>query len=35
LATLEGAIRKIDKETKTRFRDTFSNVIVGFKRLFP
>jgi chromosome segregation protein len=35
LATLEGAIRKIDKETKTRFRDTFSNVNEGFKRLFP
>jgi chromosome segregation protein len=35
LATLEGAIRKIDRETKTRFRDTFSNVNEGFKRLFP
>ena len=35
LATLEGAIRKIDRETKTRFRDTFTNVNEGFKRLFP
>jgi len=35
LATLEGAIRKIDRETKTRFRDTFNNVNEGFKRLFP
>ncbi|MDH5304409.1 MAG: chromosome segregation protein SMC [Gammaproteobacteria bacterium] len=35
LATLEGAIRKIDRETKTRFRDTFTNVNEGFKQLFP
>jgi chromosome segregation protein len=35
LATLEGAIRKIDKETKSRFRDTFTNVNEGFKKLFP
>lgn len=35
LATLEGAIRKIDRETRTRFRETFSNVDIGFKRLFP
>jgi len=35
LATLEGAIRKIDKETRSRFRDTFSNVNAGFQRLFP
>ncbi|MDA0707086.1 MAG: chromosome segregation protein SMC [Proteobacteria bacterium] len=35
LATLEGAIRKIDRETKTRFRDTFTNVNEGFKKLFP
>ena len=35
LATLEGAIRKIDRETRTRFRDTFTNVNAGFKRLFP
>ena len=35
LATLEGAIRKIDRETRTRFRETFANVDKGFKRLFP
>lgn len=35
LATLEGAIRKIDRETRTRFRETFENVDAGFKRLFP
>ncbi|MGH8193048.1 MAG: chromosome segregation protein SMC [Woeseiaceae bacterium] len=35
LATLEGAIRKIDRETRTRFRETFTNVDAGFKRLFP
>ncbi len=35
LATLEGAIRKIDRETRSRFRDTFANVDAGLKRLFP
>jgi len=35
LATLEGAIRKIDRETRTRFRETFTNVDAGFKQLFP
>jgi len=35
LATLEGAIRKIDKETRSRFRDTFEKVNSGFKQLFP
>ena len=35
LSTLEGAIRKIDRETKARFRDTFTNVNDGFKNLFP
>jgi chromosome segregation protein len=35
LNTLEGAIRKIDRETRTRFRATFDNVDAGFKRLFP
>ena len=35
LETLEGAIRKIDRETRTRFRETFNNVNDGFKRLFP
>jgi len=35
LATLEGAIRKIDRETRTRFRETFDKVNDGFKLLFP
>ena len=35
LATLESAIRKIDRETRNRFRETFANVDKGFKRLFP
>ena len=35
LATLEGAIRKIDRETRSRFRETFEKVDAGFKRLFP
>ena len=35
LSTLEGAIRKIDRETRTRFRETFDNVNDGFKLLFP
>ncbi len=35
LATLEGAIRKIDRETRSRFRETYDQVNTGFKRLFP
>jgi len=35
LDTLESAIRKIDRETRARFRDTFENVNSGFQRLFP
>ena len=35
LDTLEGAIRKIDRETRTRFRETYDNVNDGFQRLFP
>ncbi|VAX13620.1 Chromosome partition protein smc [hydrothermal vent metagenome] len=35
LATLEAAIHKIDKETRTRFKETFDKVNAGFKRLFP
>jgi len=35
LSTLEGAIRKIDRETRTRFRQTFDQVNAGFKQLFP
>ena len=35
LETLEGAIRKIDRETRTRFRETYNNINDGFQRLFP
>ncbi len=35
LATLEDAIRKIDRETRTRFRETFDKVNSGFQTLFP
>lgn len=35
LDTLENAIRKIDKETRARFRDTFEQVNAGFSELFP
>ncbi|ASM50515.1 chromosome segregation protein [Pseudoalteromonas espejiana DSM 9414] len=35
LNTLEGAIRKIDFETKTRFKATFEQVNDDFAELFP
>lgn len=35
LSTLEGAIRKIDKETRTRFKETYDRINSGFKTLFP
>jgi len=35
LETLEEAIRKIDRETRTRFKETFDKVDAGFKDLFP
>lgn len=35
LNTLESAIRKIDKETRTRFKETFDKVNAGMKELFP
>src|SRR5690606_8932744 len=35
LATLEGAIRKIDRETRHRCGETVDEVDAGFKRLFP
>ena len=35
LSTLEGAIRKIDIETKTRFKATFDQVNQDFAKLFP
>lgn len=33
--TLETAIRKIDKETRQKFKDTFEQVNEGLKTLFP
>ncbi|HEB93271.1 MAG TPA: chromosome segregation protein SMC [Gammaproteobacteria bacterium] len=35
LETLESAIRKIDRETRTRFKETFERVNSGFKGMFP
>ncbi len=35
LETLENAIRKIDRETRARFKETFDKIDAGFKRLFP
>ena len=35
LETLEGAIRKIDKETRTRFKETFDKVNQGVRRAVP
>ncbi len=35
LATLESAIHKIDRETKTRFKETFDKVNSGLAELFP
>jgi len=35
LETLENAIRKIDRETRTRFKDTFDKVNSGLQDLFP
>ncbi len=35
LETLESAIRKIDRETRSRFRDTFDKVNNGFQEMFP
>jgi chromosome segregation protein len=35
LETLEHAIRRIDRETRTRFQETFDNINSGLKRLFP
>ena len=35
LNTLEDAIRKIDRETKSRFQDTFDRVNAGLSQKFP
>ena len=35
LDTLQNAIRKIDKETRTRFKETFDKINSGLQVLFP
>ena len=35
LTTLENAIKKIDKETRAKFQETFDKVNSGFQKLFP
>jgi chromosome segregation protein len=35
LNTLQNAIRKIDKETRTRFKETFDKINAGLQSLFP
>jgi len=35
LETLEEAIRKIDRETRSRFKDTFDRVNAGIQELYP
>jgi chromosome segregation protein len=35
LETLENAIRKIDRETRTRFKETFDKANQGLGKLFP
>ena len=35
LQTLEGAIQKIDRETRTRFQETFDKMNAGLAELFP
>ncbi|MCF5602160.1 chromosome segregation protein SMC, partial [Pseudomonas syringae] len=35
LDTLENVIRKIDKETRNRFKDTFDQINSGIQALFP
>ncbi|MBX2858115.1 MAG: chromosome segregation protein SMC [Cellvibrionaceae bacterium] len=35
LETLENAIKKIDRETRTRFKETFDQINTGIQELFP
>lgn len=35
LTTLEAAIRKIDRETRSRFKETFERINSGLQELFP
>jgi len=35
LSTLENAIKKIDRETRTRFKETFDDLNTNLKEMFP
>ncbi|MCU0936956.1 MAG: chromosome segregation protein SMC, partial [Gammaproteobacteria bacterium] len=35
LGTLDGAIRRMDRETRARFRETFDRLNAGFQTMFP
>jgi chromosome segregation protein len=35
LETLENAIRKIDRETRSRFKETYDKVNAGMQKIFP
>ncbi|RFA27738.1 chromosome segregation protein SMC [Alkalilimnicola ehrlichii] len=35
METLESAIRRIDRETRTRFKETYDKVNAGMQRIFP
>ena len=35
LATLENAMKKIDRETRTRFKETFDDLNTNLKEMFP
>ncbi len=35
MGELEGAIRKLDRETRSRFKETFERVNAGLQELFP
>ena len=35
LSTLENAMRKIDRETRTRFKETFDDLNTNLKEMFP
>ena len=35
LETLDNAMRKIDRETRTRFKETFDKINIGMQTMFP
>ncbi|MEE8320999.1 MAG: chromosome segregation protein SMC [Gammaproteobacteria bacterium] len=35
LSTLENAIKKLDRETRTRFKETFDDLNINLKEMFP